>query len=479
MDSSRYQRTAEWFRKMIFQNEPIPVQNREPLPSMLRTARSLENSMNRSWQPREALFIKQGKLLAQYEDDYVHDQQVVRYFPTYQSLTDRELRGYFGWRTRLRRGQWEKTSASYAYLYVYELLNLLTVSNAQEGFEKLLEFKENYIPLDESLLPYLERWMQDFVVYYDLDPEYLADRPLVIFHQKIAVLQDLEQSPPEEILDAVRYLAPRWLNRSKYYAQHKEDMDPVILGVLRRMDAHYQNGKRPFVEQLFGSPRFYPVRLMDAAVFVDKPIPEGWEYKLHPLCIYRYQDHTWNLKQYHGMGQPCSMLENVLKAIDGQLRELSGYGHPIQYALKFRWLEKAVQEEATAQLERKKAAEAKKLRLDFSQLDSIRKNAASTREALLVDEERFEEEPSPEETPVQNDFSVNTPLSPEEYRLLQCLLYGRELSWVRSTGQLLSVLVDGINDKLYDTFLDAVVDSADPPTVIEDYSDDLKEMIMP
>ena len=96
-----------------------------------------------------------------------------------------------------------------------------------------------------------------------------------------------------------------------------------------------------------------------------------------------------------------------------------------------------------------------------------------------MDEERFEEEPSPEETPVQNDFSVNTPLSPEEYRLLQCLLYGRELSWVRSTGQLLSVLVDGINDKLYDTFLDAVVDSADPPTVIEDYSDDLKEMIMP
>ena len=479
MDTSRYKRTAEWFRSIIFQNEPIPAGTREPLPSLLRTARSLETSMSRTWQPREALFIKQGKLLAQYEDDYVHDQPVVRYFTTYQSLTDRELRGYFGWRTRLRQGQWEKTSASYAYLYLYELLNLLTVADAREGFEKLRQFKENYIPLDDSLLPYLDRWMQDFVVYYGLEPACLADSPQVVFHQNIAVLQNMEHYPPERVLDAVRYFAPRWLNRSKYYAQHARDMDPVILAVLTRMIDHYKTGKRPFIQQLFGTPRFYPVRLMDAAVFVDKPIPEGREYVLHPLCVYRYQDHTWNVKQYSGMGHPCPMLENVIKAIDGQLRELSGYGHPIQYTIKFRWLEKAVQEEALAQLERKKAEEKKKLRIDFSQLDAIRKNAASTREALLVEEERFEEEPPKEEAAIRSEPPADIPLSPVEYRLLQCLLYGRELSWVHASGQLLSVLVDSINEKLYDTFLDAVVEGDEPPAVIEDYLTDLKEMITP
>jgi hypothetical protein len=255
-------------------------------------------------------------------------------------------------------------------------------------------------------------------------------------------------------------------------------MDPVILGVLSRMDAHYRSGKRPLVEQFFGTPRFYPVRLMDAAVFTDKPISEGKEYILHPLCIYRYQDHTWNLRQYPGMGQPCHLLETVLKAIDGQLRELSGYGHPIQWELKYRWLEKAVREEALAQLERKKAAEAKKLHIDFSRLDTIRRDAASTREALLVEEERFEEAPVPE-APPQEEPATDSPLSAPEYRLLQCLLYGRDLSWVRSEGLLMSVLVDGINDKLYDTFLDAVVDATEPPEVIEDYITDLKEMIAP
>ena len=68
-------------------------------------------------------------------------------------------------------------------------------------------------------------------------------------------------------------------------------------------------------------------------------------------------------------------------------------------------------------------------------------------------------------------------LSPAELRLLQCLLYGGDTGWVQAEGHLLSVLVDGVNEKLYDTFLDSVLDDA--PQVLEDYIDDLKEMIRP
>ncbi|MDE6260036.1 MAG: hypothetical protein K2M42_04130, partial [Oscillospiraceae bacterium] len=71
----------------------------------------------------------------------------------------------------------------------------------------------------------------------------------------------------------------------------------------------------------------------------------------------------------------------------------------------------------------------------------------------------------------------DTPLSPPEYRLLQCLLYGGDTGWVQAEGHLLSVLVDGINEKLYDTFLDTVID--DGPQLIEDYIDELKEMVHP
>ena len=64
-----------------------------------------------------------------------------------------------------------------------------------------------------------------------------------------------------------------------------------------------------------------------------------------------------------------------------------------------------------------------------------------------------------------------------EYRLLQCLLYGRDAGWVQAEGWLLSVLVDGINEKLFDTFQDSVLD--DTPQLVEDYIDELKEMVRP
>ena len=40
---------------------------------------------------------------------------------------------------------------------------------------------------------------------------------------------------------------------------------------------------------------------------------------------------------------------------------------------------------------------------------------------------------------------------------------------------MLSVLVDGINEKLFDVFGDTVLD--DTPDVIEDYRDELKEIL--
>ena len=68
---------------------------REPLPSPLLAARSLENGMPAYRQSRESIFVKQGKLLANYEDDYVYDRQVLRYFPTLPVPDRPELPGIF------------------------------------------------------------------------------------------------------------------------------------------------------------------------------------------------------------------------------------------------------------------------------------------------------------------------------------------------------------------------------------------------
>ena len=72
MDTKRIRNTAEWYYSQIFGEEPITPRREAPavqLPPLLRAARSLETGMPGICQSRESVFLKQGKLLANYEDD--------------------------------------------------------------------------------------------------------------------------------------------------------------------------------------------------------------------------------------------------------------------------------------------------------------------------------------------------------------------------------------------------------------------------
>lgn len=430
-------------------------------------------------QSRESIFIKQGKLLAAYEDDYVYNRRVTHYFPTYQSLTNPELRGYFSWRTKLRRGNLQKTSLTYAFLYIYELLNQIGVTDPMDGYRKLTEFRDAYGALDDGILPYLNLWLMDYVVYYNLDAGLLADTPQVRFNRGIAVLDSIQSRGDEEVIRAVKQLSPKWLERSKFYREYREDCDTVTVRVLRRMSAHYNaRCKKTMVEQYFGSFSQYRVILFDAAVFHERQVEGSRQYKVDENYIYRCRNGLWSVQKYNCLPHSNGKLGDVLKAIDGVMRECYGYGRPIQYKLDTKWILKIIQEEARNLLTEKKAAEEKKITIDYSRLARIRSDAAVTRDRLMVEEEAEEEAPLVQ-TPAPAEEPEDTPLTKDEYRLLQSLLYGRDYGWVRSSGLMLSVLVDGINDKLYDTFSDSVLLGDDPPELIEDYIADLKEMIHP
>ena len=247
MDSNRMKYAAQWLYDKVFQDEPIQPRKApkaERVPSLIRTARSLENNICNGWQSRESIFLKQAKLLANYEDDFEFHDNVVRYFPTYQSLTDRELRGYFSWRTKLRKGDIQKSSLSFAFLYIYELINQVGVSDPMDGYQKLIAFRDCYGKLDDGILPYLDRWLTDYVVYYELDANLLAGTREVQFDRSISVLDLICKQEDAKVIYALKQLAPKWLSRSKFYAAYQADCDTVITRVLRRISDHYATRTR-------------------------------------------------------------------------------------------------------------------------------------------------------------------------------------------------------------------------------------------
>ncbi|WP_337938350.1 tellurite resistance TerB C-terminal domain-containing protein, partial [Acidaminococcus timonensis] len=67
----------------------------------------------------------------------------------------------------------------------------------------------------------------------------------------------------------------------------------------------------------------------------------------------------------------------------------------------------------------------------------------------------------------------------DELHYLRDLLTGGDTSWVAARGLMPSLLVDGINEKCYGEFGDTVLEAGDPPSVIEDYKEDLKGQLEP
>ncbi len=476
---------AEWLYNTIFKDEairPRPVQNTERVPSMILTARSLENGSHQIWQSRESIFIKQAKLLANYEDDYDFSGSVTCYYPTYQSLTDRQLRGYFSWRTKLRRGDVRKTSLTFAFLYIYELINQIGVTDPMDGYRKLENFRDIYGQIDDGILSYLNRWLMDYVIYYGLDQELLSG--LLLHDRSITVLEHIQEQEPAKIIYAVKQLAPIYLERSRFYAAFPEDMDAVIVRVLRRMSAHYDTRcKKTMVEQYFGSHYRCYAHMFESAVFSDPLKRRNYEYAVNEQRIYSCTNGSWSVWMRAGVSSSKKKLGDLLKTIDSVMRQEFGYRYLVKPALDTKWILRIIQEETEKLLAEKKAAEEKKITINYTQLTRIRQDAAVTQEKLIVDEEtdpaedpapREQAQPLPQENPSGTE---NTPLDPAERRLLHCLLYGGGTAWVQAEGYLLSVLADGINEKLYDVFLDSVLD--DTPQLVEDYIDDLKEMIHP
>ena len=485
---------AHIYRDEAIPNAPAPTP-KPPTPKLLRAMRSLVTTTRDAWQSRAELFLKQARLMAAYEDNYVYNGTVNQYFPTYDSLSDAQLRGYFTWRTAVRQGRVEKRGMSYASLYVYELLHLIGCRDAQDGYEKLCAFCAAYCSIDPQIAHYIADWEDEFVIYYGLDPKritYGGDG--LMRHQQddaIHTMLHRAEHTSEETMAAVCVLSSYRMERSKLYRAHTAEVNAVALRVLDRAAEYYEKHRQiSFFDDLIAVEQTAPVRLFSSAVFQPPKEEPNRVYEVHPLRRYECVSGYWTLHSYERPERAAQRLGVFLRGVDAGLRAHFGIT-AIQPPKLKKWQAKIIDEEITAFLAEQRAAEARRVRLDFSQLARIRADADVTQERLIVEEDEEPPmmsvcEPSPVVPPSSSEDTLPAApvmteragdingLDASELRLLRTLLGDGDLAWVRTEGRMLSVLVDGINEKLYDDFADTVIEG-DPPAVVPDYQDELIE----
>lgn len=463
----------------LYTDEPINKRrNNEQanLPETLLQMKAIAENKEGVMLSRETLFFRQAKA-AEFYEDYSFDRVDFRcYYPTYRDMTDRQLRCYFSWRTGIRKGQYVRTSASYVFVYIYELLSLIGCTGAEDGFEKLRQLYK-YIEHDsderDSILFYMRKWMADFVIYYGLSRDCLEGILNTSADQAFFVLMKRKEHDREAVFSALSELASYNVSRSAFYQKYPEDFIRVAVGVYDSMCRYCEkNRKLTYFERLFGREETVPYRIFEKAVFkLDQR--KGYEYRENPVCTYMTSKNTglWYKKGFSLSDGKSRETGKLLKAIDRIMREEYGFEHPLAADDTTKLLCKMIREEIGLLRKEKEKKEPAEIKIDTNLLSAIRKSADVTRDRLIVEEECEEDMKS---SAIAED-AKGEGLEEKELDFLRALISGDRYC----TDISVSVLCDGINEKLFEHFSDTVIDfDGDVPLIIEDYREELEEMFI-
>ena len=492
----------------IYGSEPILMRGSQLasyLPEPVRQMRALARRPEARSRTDARLFVEQGRVMAGFEDSCPYAGTFQSYFPTYDVMDNRQLRGYFTWRAHVRHGTVEKTSTSFAYVYLYELINGIGAEAGEPAFRAIETFWQAYRELDPTLDRYVRPWLVDYAVYHDLDPALALPFADVEHDRAVGVLAcaqeaALDQSPArarrrepraygtdreadERLLNALDALSTHRLGESRLYRDEPDAVRDVARSVFDRLARYYHASRsQDLVESLFGARRTMPHLMFASAVFYPGGKHADCVYHLGETRTYECRGGIWTCTALHDGGGRSAKLGQVLRAVDRQLRAALDYPHPLKERGDPKYLTQLIDREIRDYLTWRKAHAPVRVEIDLSKLAGIRSAAAVTREALLVDEEREDEEPAatvaapaaPEPAQARAEKSDALGLTPEEQSLLEDLLAGRAPRTASA-----DLLVDAVNEKLFDLVGDTVVefDDTGAPALVEDYVDDVREAL--
>lgn len=434
---------------------------------------------------REQNFYLQGKLMASYEDSYKGKQSFLRYYPTYHDLTIGQARTYFTWRTKIRQNIYEKISDSYAYIYLYELLNGIGIKNAQEGLDNLIAFNKNYAQkFSPDMGAYLERWIRDYIIFYNINR---ANNTFFVKEQakdkKYEQLLYPDQFSSHEVAERLMKLSSYKISNCPLYKNNIEKFEQLLVLIWQKI-VDLRNEGFDFFTSYIAYKNQMTIQLFSAAVFNHQIKPKTKSYEIDQIRKYFYdqEKNTWYCESYWGLTSQKSIMGNFLHEVDREIRLSFDLGRNLKPRKIEKHYLKAIRDGIKEyQIEEQKLKQPK-IEFNLSELSAIRDDAAGTRDSLLTEEEIQAEQEENEqlEKIFVDDEQENYGLSSEEKTTMILLLKGKDLNkYLKEQHLMVAVIIDNINGKLFDEFGDNVIEFInDVPTVIEDYQEDLEDMFL-
>ena len=484
------------------------------IPEKLREMSRLYEYGRESLEMKAKNFVRQARFMEDYEDDYPWEGELNCYFPAYHDLTVRQLRGYFSWRAKVRKGFFGPLPVSAAYLYVYELLNGIGADSPEDALRKLKAFEAGFPDAgqgDARMRTNLTHWMTEYAVLNDVPPEtarQFADPALLKRDNALMILKCAAERRDEDVFYALCRLSGKKLNESPVFLQDLPRGIRLFAEVWRKAAEAFRERGEDLFALCFGSPKTVRWMPLTNALYLPGDPPAERDYALTGCRRFFCRGGDWFTEAYDPQYFDKNRLRGLLHEADRRLRKYLKTGRYLKEDPADAWAGPIT--EAVIEEDRRAIREAArpKITLDLSGLDRIRRDAVTTRESLLSEEERlaWEEEappasPVPEapdasalsmvapnapnlptKAPASPDLPPNAsdlPLDPLQFRILRTLLAGKSPADLIRVNRLMpSLVADTVNELLYDEIGDTVlVCENESLSLVEDYREELEQLL--
>ena len=505
---------------------PFAGENPDPvmpkIPERIREMMKLYEHGDGSYLRKCRNFLRQGRFMADYEDDAPWNGEVRKYFPTYHDFDVRQLRGYFTWRTGVRKGEYGPITASLAYLYLYELLCGIGSSSPEDSLKKMQAFERGFLDSgigEPSMRKNLHRWMLEYAVLHELPAESVrtfAEPSVLEKDAALAVLREPENAEDGAVFSALCVLGGSKLAQSPAVTKEEGRGTHLFAEVWRVAVRNGTEKGKDFFEACFGERKTFHWYPLSNAVYAEEGRHPDTDYVLDESRSYHCHGGRWTEERYEELYFVRKRLEALLHEADRTIRSYLKTGRNLQERPAEAWARPYV--EAVLEADRKEVLEASrpKITIDLSGLEQIRRAASSTRDSLLTAEE-LDGEPGSEDTagpaapakppaaasevsasaseaalPSEAVQTTPAPQNTEEegdsafggldgvhLAILQSLLRGETTDGqIRSAHLMPALVVDTINEAFYDQIGDNILEyDGDRISLIEDYREDITAIL--
>lgn len=477
-----------------------------------------------SWNYKARNFYKQAKFMEDYEDDYQGEVgEISGYYTTYHDLNEKQLRAYFTWRSEIRKGIYKKACTSFIYIYIYELLCGIDASSSYDTINKLKTFEEKLSDkdiLDVTIKRNLHKWYFEYSLLHGFSIEKIkeyVDKDVFAQDSALDILKNYKKASDEEIFESICFFAGKKSLNSVSLKKERDKSIFIFAFIWRYILKNVTIEGKGIFSHCFGrihNRSWYP--LFNAVYWSEKK-PENGDYIVNGVRSYHYHDGSWNERGYIKSYFNKKKIDSIFHEIDRKIREEFKLGYYLGQRPDDSWIRKDIEDAFGKAIKELKKNERAKINIDFSALKKIRIDAESTKESLLIDEEKeafINTEVSRAGSESENESETKTGLfnrgiasedkTGEIYEVLDISDKDRDMSFIKqnkntdinteilkhiieekdykqlikSNNLFASIVTDTINEIFFEKIGDNILEcEGDDIYLIEDYREDILDII--